>query len=353
MQLYTVRVGRSSTIFDVAHEAGVSKSTVSNVVRGVDEVSDETRRRVLEVIERLNYKPNGIARQFVKRRTTMVGVLVGDLGNSYHAHLAQVVERALFRRGHTAMFCNIEGDEELAVAGVDALLEQRVAGFVFLALIERTPQLAASLKGADVPIVAIGLRQEWTDSVGPRDREGGSLAARHLLDLGHRRTGYVRTATAEAGGDRARHAGYASELRSAGIEPSTPMWWEPGSGTIRVGRRPMPLRDALSGPAAPTAVFVWNDHGAIGLIEACEASGISVPRDLSVVGFDNIAVAALNRISLTTVAQPLDFQAEKAVAMLLDRLNGTAAGKPRHLSVPVELRVRGSTAAPRRSRARA
>ena len=194
MPLYTVRVGRSITIFDVAHEAGVSKSTVSNVVRGVDEVSDETRQRVLAVIEKLNYKPNGIARQFVKRRTTMIGVLVGDLGNAYHAHLAQVVERALFRRGHTAMFCNIEGDEELAIAGVDALLEQRVAGFVFLALIERTPQLAASLRRTDVPIVAIGLRQEWSDSVGPRDREGGRLAARHLLDLGHRRIGYVRTA---------------------------------------------------------------------------------------------------------------------------------------------------------------
>ena len=194
MPPYTVRVARSITIFDVAHEAGVSKSTVSNVVRGVDEVSDETRQRVLAVIERLNYKPNGIARQFVKRRTTMIGVLVGDLGNAYHAHLAQVVERALFRRGHTAMFCNIEGDEELAIAGVDALLEQRVAGFVFLALIERTPQLAASLRRTDVPIVAIGLRQEWSDSVGPRDREGGRLAARHLLDLGHRRIGYVRTA---------------------------------------------------------------------------------------------------------------------------------------------------------------
>ena len=114
----------------------------------------------------------------------------------------------------------------------------------------------------------------------------------------------------------------------------------------------MPLRDALSGPGAPTAVFVWNDHGAIGLIEACEGSGIAVPTDLSVVGFDNIAMAGLNRIALTTVAQPLDFQAEKAVAMLLDRINGTATGKPRHLSVPVELRVRGSTAAPRRSRAR-
>ena len=233
---------------------------------------------------------------------------------------------------------------------VDALLEQRVAGFVFLALIERTPQLAASLKGADVPIVAIGLRQEWTDSVGPRDREGGSLAARHLLDLGHRRIGYVRTATAEAGGDRARHAGYASELRSAGIEPSTPMWWEPGSGTIRVGRRPMPLRDALSGPAAPTAVFVWNDHGAIGLIEACEASGISVPRDLSVVGFDDTPTATTVWPELTTVRQPIAAMAGSAIELLLRNIRQRKDGEARVVSDHVMAHVlikRDSVAAPR------
>jgi len=338
---------RDVTIFDVARAAGVSKSTVSNVVRGVDEVSAATRQRVLEAIESLNYTPNGIARQFVRRRTTMIGVLVGDLGNAYHAQLARVVERALFRAGYTAVFCNIEGEEELAVAGVDALLEQRVAGFLLLASIERTPQLPASLRRTGVPTVIIGLRQEWTDSVGPHDREGGRLATQHLVDLGHRRIGYVRTAMVEAGGDRARHAGYRAVLTGAGLEPPPGMWWDQGSETIRVGRTEMPLCDALRGPDAPTAVFVWNDFAAIGLIEACEAAGIGVPRDLSVVGFDDIAVAGLARISLTTVAQPLDFQAERAVEILLARMDGRAPEKPRHLTVPVELQVRGSTAAPR------
>ena len=346
MPPYTVRVGRSITIFDVAHEAGVSKSTVSNVVRGVDEVSDETRKRVLAVIERLDYKPNGIARQFVKRRTTIVGVLVGDLGNPYHAHLAQAVERALFRCGHTAMFCNVEGDDELAVAGVDALVEQRVAGFVFLAMIERTPRLAEALRRAGVPIVTIGLRQDWTDSVGPRDREGGRLAAQHLLDLGHRRVAYVRTSTVEAGGDRARYAGYASVLRAAGVRPQA-LAWDPTAGAVRAGRRSLPLSDALGRPEAPTAAVVWNDHTAIALIDACEGVGIPIPGRLSVVGFDDIAVSALRRISLTTVAQPLGLQAEKAVAMLLDRITGDPDSQPRHVSVPVELRVRSSTAAPR------
>jgi LacI family transcriptional regulator len=157
--------------------------------------------------------------------------------------------------------------------------------------------------------VAIGLRQEWSDSVGPRDREGGSLAARHLLDLGYTRICYVRTSSVEASADRARHAGYAAELRDAGVEPMAPLWWEPGSGTIRVGRRPMPLRDALSGPDAPTAVFVWNDHGAIGLIEAARRPE-SRSALMSVVGLI-ISPWPAYGISLTTVAQPLDFQVER------------------------------------------
>ncbi|HSD01627.1 MAG TPA: LacI family DNA-binding transcriptional regulator [Gaiellales bacterium] len=333
-------MGRSTTIVDVAQAAGVSKSTVSNVVRGAEPVSDETRRRVQAAIERLNYTPNGIARQFVKRRTTMVGVLVGDLGNHYHAHLAQAVERALFHRGHTAMFCNVDGDEDLAVAGVEALLEQRVAGFVLMGQVERAAQVAASLRASEAPVVTIGLRQGWSDSVGPRDREGGRLAASHLLDRGHRRIAYVRTSSAEAGADRARHAGYASALRAAGIDPLPPILWDPGSVAIAT---------ALQPPGAPTAAVVWNDHTAVALIDACEAAGIHVPATLSVVGFDDIDVARLGRISLTTVAQPLDLQAEKAVAMLLDRIDAGPAGRPRHVSVPVELRIRRSTAPARRS----
>jgi DNA-binding LacI/PurR family transcriptional regulator len=341
---------RHVTIVDVARAAGVSKSTVSNVVRGVNEVSAATRQRVLDAIAELDYTPNGIARQFVRRRTTMIGVLVGDLGNAYHAQLARVVERALFRAGYTAVFCNIEGDEELAVAGVDALVEQRVAGFLLLASIERTPQVPASLRRTGVPTVVIGLRQEWTDSVAPHDREGGRLATQHLADLGHRRIGYVRTSMIEASGDRARHAGYRSVLAALGAAPPPPMWWEQGADAIRVGRTLVPLTEAFGGPDAPTAVFVWNDFAAIGLIEACEAVGIVVPRDLSVVGFADIAVAGLARISLTTVAQPLDYQAERAVAILLARMDGTAGERPQHLRVPVELRVRGSTATPRRRR---
>ncbi len=343
----TAAVASEPTIFDVAAVAGVSKSTVSNVVRGADEVSETTRARVLEAISELNYKPNAIARQFVKRQTTMIGVLVGDLDNPYYAQMSRVVERAAFRRGYTAMFCNIEGDDDLAVAGVEALLEQRVAGVVFLAFIERTPELEGSLRQAGIPIVFVGLHERWGDSVGPRDSEGGRLATNHLLELGHRRIGYVRTPLVETSGDRARFSGYRAAMKSAGAQALGALGWQPGAEAFRVGRATVPLEHALSGAGAPTAMFVSNDMGAISLIEVCESRSISVPRDISIVGFDDIPIASLHRISLTTIAQPLDFQAEHAVSMLLARIEQPAR-RARRMSVPVELRVRGSTAAPRR-----
>jgi LacI family transcriptional regulator len=347
------RGAKNPTIFDVAALAGVSKSTVSNVVRGADEVSDGTRQRVLEAIEQLNYKPNAIARQFVKQRTTILGVLVGDLGNPYYAQMARVVEREAFRCGYTAMFCNIEGEEDIAVAGVDALLEHRIAGVVFLAFIERTPQLEDSLRRANVPIVFLGLSEQWGDSVGPQDAAGAKLAIEHLLDLGHRRIAYVRTPLVEQSGDGARYAGYRSAMRKAAVPALPAFAWTPGSAAVRVGRRTTPLADALRGEGAPTALFVSNDIGAIAILEQCELLGLRVPEDLSIVGFDDIAIASLRRISLTTVAQPLDFQAETAVGLLLERIDKPGL-RPRHVSVPVELRLRGSTgrapSAPRNGR---
>ncbi len=340
------RERKAPTILDVAAAAGVSKSTVSNVVRGV-EVSDATRARVLRAIERLNYKPNAIARQFVQQRTTMLGVLVGDLSNPYYAQMAQVAERAAFRCGYTTMFCNIEGEENIAVAGVEALLEHRVAGIVFLAFISRTPQLEAALKQAAVPSVFLGLSEEWGDSVGPQDTQGGRLATEHLLAIGHRRIAYVRTPLVERSGDRARYAGYRAAMRKAGATATTPLQWEPGADTVMIGASTLDLVRALEQRDAPTALFVSNDIGAIAMIETCETLGFGVPDRVSIVGFDDIALAGLHRISLTTVAQSLDFQAERAVDLLLERIESPGL-PPRHESVPVELRVRSSTAPPSR-----
>src|SRR3979490_1659532 len=124
---------RSPTILDVASRAGVSKSTVSNVVRGLPGVSEETGARVRKAIDALGYRPNVLARQLVQQRTSILGVVVGDLANPFFAEMAKSVERHAASRGYTAMFCNTEGDSQSELAGVEPLLEYRVAGIVFLA----------------------------------------------------------------------------------------------------------------------------------------------------------------------------------------------------------------------------
>lgn len=334
------------TIFDVAALAGVSKSTVSNVVRGTDGVSERTRARVERAIEILGYRPNALARQFVRQRTTILGVLVGDLDNPFYGDIAKRLERVAFENGYTTMFCNIEGqDEDFALSRVEALLEQRPAAIVFLAFFGRSPDIQAALH-ASVPVVFAGLREDWGDSVSVSNSQGGALATQHLIDLGHRRIAYVTTPSLEQRAGQARHRGYQSALRAAGARHLPPIHWEPGSERARMRGREVALRDQLGGADGATAVFCSNDIGAIAMLEYADRHGIRVPEDLSVVGFDDVHLASLARISLTTVRQPLDEIATEAVELVLARLDGSLEGPPRHVRVSPSLVVRSSTAPP-------
>jgi LacI family transcriptional regulator len=336
---------RAPTIFDVAALAGVSKSTVSNVIRGVDGVSAETRARVAGAIERLGYRPNAIARQFVHQRTNIIGVLAGNLDNPFHGEMATRVVRAASRHGYTAMFCDIERDEARTLAGVELLLEQRVAGIVFLAIFGSSANVARAV-GDRVPVVFIGLREEWADSAAVDDRRGTRAATRHLIELGHRRIGYLTSAGVEQRTARARREGYRSAMAGAGLPPMEALRWDPEQEFVAVRGRRVPLEQELARAAGPTAVVCSNDLGAMALLEVADRLGVQVPEQLSVVGFDNVHFAGLARIALTTVAQPLDDLARTGVEMLVERIRGGDGGPPRHLSLPTDLVVRGSTSPP-------
>lgn len=347
------RISKPPTIFEVAALAGVSKSTVSNVIREVDGVAPPTRERVLTAIERLGYRPNALARQFVAQRTTTLGVLVGDLDNPFYAEMAKLIERWAFRRGYTAMFCNIEGDDDLAVSGVEALLEQRVAGVVVLAFFGRTKAVEELLRQR-APVVFVGLREDWGDSVAVGDADGGRLATEHLIELGHRNIAYLTTPAVERRADRARHAGYRTAMRRAGLAARPAVRWVPGTEEARLAGRREALTDVFADADRPTAVFVSNDLGAIALQEFIDLHGLRVPEDVSLIGFDNVSLAGLARISLTTVAQPLDELAHLGVERLVARIEGGDRGRQepaRVLSVPAEVVVRKSTGPPSRGAA--
>ena len=338
-------VRRSPTILDVASRAGVSKSTVSNVIRGVVGVSEETRRRVDTAIKQLGYRPNILARQLVQQRTNILGVVVGDLANPFYAEMAKSVERHAAARGYTAMFCNTEGDSESELAGIETLVEQRVAGFVFLAFSGDSRNMRETLQHG-VPAVFLSCHEVWGDVVAVDDALGGRLAMRHLITWGHRRIAFLSIPELADSSDLARQNGCVEEASQAGIASVTRISWSPPADRAEIDGEVRELREAFTGTDRITGVFASNDLAAIDLIEFADRVGIQVPRDLSIVGFDDVPMAGLARIGLTTVAQPRDELARLGITTIIDRIEGRLKGRPRTTLVGVTLVKRLSTAPP-------
>jgi LacI family transcriptional regulator len=337
--------GRQPTIRDVARAAGVSKSTVSNVIRGAGKTSSETRERVLAAIADVGYRPNAIARSLVRRRTTTVGILVGDLANPFYSELAKLVEQRLTAAGYATMICNTDGHAASERARIESLLEHRATGIVALQFSGEWP-LVDELRAQGIPLVVVSCWEEGSDCVAVDDEAGVRLAVEHLLALGHRRISYLSSGLVEPKTDRARLEGYRAALRAADVRPADDLvvrWEEPAylSSDREILREAERL---LAGPGRPTAFVVSNDLVAVDLIETLEQMGLAVPAEVSVVGFDDIALAGLARVSLTTVAQPREALAELGSSIMLERIVGGARGPLRQVRLEPELVVRASTA---------
>jgi len=333
------------TIFDVARRSGVSKSTVSNVIRGAPNVAEETRRRVLYAVAELGYRPNALARQLVQQRTSTVGVVVGDLTNPIYSELVKLLERHALAHGYTTMVSNTDGHPEREAARIEALLERRVAGIAMLQF-SGDRSIIDEVLADGVPLTVVSCFDERADCVTVDESRGLALAARHLAELGHRRIAYVTSQLVEAATDRARHESFALECRRLGCEEAPTFTLDveallAGEPAGLAGVEPL-LVDG-----GPTGFAAGNDIVAIALIEAVERLGASVPADVSVVGFDGIALGGLSRIGLTTVAQPREQMAEIGIRLLLDRIEQSVTTAPRHVLLEPELVVRATTAAPR------
>jgi LacI family transcriptional regulator, galactose operon repressor len=339
---------RPPTIVDVARAAGVSKSTVSNVIRSAEGVKDETRRAVVTAIQQLGYRPNAVARQLARQHTRIFGVIVGDLGNPFHAGMAKHVEREAASRGYATMFSNTLGDREIEGAAVEMMLEHRVAGIVFLAF-SGPDEIRALLEGK-LPVVFVGCSEGWADSVVAADRSGARIATEHLIELGHRRIAYLTTPLVEDRDNRSRLVGYREALRSASLSAGPVISWDPNAPGAGPSDRIDALAEIFRGNDPVTGVFASNDLAAIDLIDVADTMGLDVPTDLSVVGFDDAGIAGLSRISLTTVAQPQQELVRLGAEALVKRIEGGRTAEPRRRVVDVELVLRRSTAPPRTRR---
>lgn len=337
--------GHRPTIFDVASRSGVSKSTVSNVIRGAPNVSEETRWRVLAAVEELGYRPNALARQLVQRRTSTIGVVVGDLTNPIYSELVKLLERHALAVGYTTMVSNTDGHPEREAARIEALLERRVAGIAMLQF-SGNRSVMDELLADGVPVIVVSCFEDRTDCVTVDESGGLALAVRHLAELGHRRLAYVTSPLVEELTDRARHASFVREGRRAGCDEMATLTLDVAAVLAHEQAATDEL-ERLLGPGGPTGFAAANDIAAIALIEAVERLGASVPRDVSVVGFDGIELGGLSRIGLTTVAQPRARMAEISIELLMSRIDGGPGAPPRHVLLDPELVVRATTAPPR------
>jgi DNA-binding LacI/PurR family transcriptional regulator len=324
----------------VAKAAGVSKSTVSNVMHGTGRFTPATAAEVTKAIKRLGFRPNVHARQLVQQKSTTLGVVVGALDNPIYAELVMQFELEAAKHGFHAMFCNTQGEEAAEVAGLGNYLDNRAAGILFVTHPPEWKRARRMIEGR-IPMVFVTCESDWGDVVRCDDETGGRIATQHLVDLGHRRIAYFSDPVDDAA-NRDRELGYKKVMERSGLRP-TLVTWHRDDKNQRDSQVEAAIRSGV------TAIFTTDDYGAIELLDVADRLGMSVPRDLSVVGFDDLIMSGLARIGLTTVRQPKKLLAEIAVSTLLDRINGRGAMPRVRKRVDVELVIRGSTGqAPRR-----
>jgi LacI family transcriptional regulator len=329
---------------DVARLAGTSKATVSNVLAGHPHVRPETRDRVLAAAKTLGYHVNVSARALARQRTSVLGLVVGSLQNPWYVPVVARIERHARERGHAVLMVSTWGDLSAQASGIRTLIEHRVAAIIFLstagnAVVRSVP--------SDIPIVFVGVQGTGGPTIAVDDRLGAQMAVSHLLELGHRRIGYVSVdPSAEPTTFVERFAGYRQALAGAGLLEENEGLTIDAVGSI-LTRETADTKAAidalLTSASRPTAIYGADDVAAIEVIERADVLGLRVPEDLSVIGFDDIGMSRLARISLTTVGHPIAELTTRGVETALAlAANGADAWSPQVLLEP-KLIVRSTT----------
>lgn len=326
------------TMSDVAREAQVSSMTVSRVINNKDEISPATRQRVLDVIDRLGYRPSGIARGLVTQRTGTLGLVVPDIANPFFSDLARGAEDWAYAEGYNVFLCNTDENTQRERSVLETLEEKRVDGLVLCSsrLDDAELRVALAAHSAGV-LVNRPLEGSGVGTVLVDDAAGARTATRLLLEAGHRRVGLLAGPPASYSGSQ-RLMGYCAALDAAGIAHN-PAWIRHCSSEVEGGRRTS--LELLVEGSRPTALLCYNDLVAIGALQACAELGCRVPDDLAIVGSDDIALAALVTPTLTTSRVPRRELGAQAMRMLLDRINGCAEGRE-VMTLQPELIVRAS-----------
>ncbi len=331
--------GRPPTLQDVAARAGVSRALVSIVIRGVPGASEATRHRVLGIADELGYRPDGRARLLAAGRSRLIGVTLA-LNNPFHSDVAEGIYAAAEAHGYQVVLSAVTGARAPERA-VETLLDYRCEAAILLGPLVAHRSLQA-LAGR-LPVVVVGQpsRAPAADVVRVSDADGVGLAVEHLVNLGHRRITHVDGG--RSAGAAQRRAAFKSALRRHQLAAAAP-----GGGVVPGGPSEEDGAEAARALVAgglPTAILTYNDACAVGLLDTFVRLGVSVPGEVSVVGYDDSPGGRLSYLRLTTVSQDGHQLATLAVQRLVSRLAGTVLTDREVLLRPA-LVIRGTTAPP-------
>ncbi len=331
-------------IKDVAREAGVSTATVSHVINKTKYVTDATRERVVRAIETCNYYPNAHARTLASGRSNIIGLVISDITNPFFPELVKSIELSASQRGYNLILVNTNYDAKRAAEYVRRMIELQVAG-VALMTAELDPQLLDELARKQVRVVFndLGKVGEHMSNIVLDYAAGIEEAVQHLVSLGHRQIVHIAGSSTIRSGMIRRQAFIASMARHLPGE-LPPVIYE-GDFKFESGRRS--ANEIMASSPLPSAVVVANDLMALGAMREFHDAGLIIPQDISIVGFDDIAFAALSQPPLTTVCSPRMEIGRRAIEALITTIE--QPGQPgMEIILPTNLIIRSSTAPPSR-----
>lgn len=327
---------------DVAREARVSRSLVSLVFSDSPKVSERSRNKVLAAAERLDYRPNMLARSLASRSTKTFGVLLNDITNPFFAHVYESLAASCEDAGYQILMG--AGQRSVAREGsiINNFLSHQVGGLILVSPRIATRTLENLVLGTPTVLIGKSLGMPGVDCVLNDEYVGARLAVDHLHELGHREI--VHVSGGSGAGAAGRKSAYTAAMAGLGLKAHVDVL--PGDFTEAAGHAA--ARTLLKRKELPTAVLAANDLVAVGMVAEFRSAGIRVPQDISIVGYDNSTLSGLSLISLTTIQQPVVALGAEATRLLLERVCG------RDQDVVMELAptliVRESTAAPRKPR---
>lgn len=332
----------TATIRDVAKEAGVGVGTVSRVINGNPAVSEATRQKVLDAIETLDFTPNMVARRLSLGKTQTIGIIVPYFTNPSVVERLRGVVSVIAASDYDMVLFDVETVVRREAYLLDVPRRRQVDGLLIISL-ELTNQEVERLERSNLPTVLVDARHPDLNQVIVDNVEGGYIATKHLIDLGHRRIAYISDFLNDPFNSpvRDRFTGYMMALEEADIPFRTDYHRQALHGRDE-GRKM--THDLLDLPEPPTAIFAYSDTQAIGVLEAARERALNVPADLSVIGYDDIEAAEY--LNITTIRQFLYDSGVRGSKLLLESMTRQFS-KPKCLSLPIKLIRRRTTASPK------